>query len=1502
MKNFTKQNFKTNPLWVRLIIMAFMLLAGAGNVWAGMWVNDSNGWNIQIEKNGSTDWLSSGGFNREDKNGSYKDYTSTELKSFSIKKAWIKASSNDNWQIRYAAIYCRVSKNQTGNFTQKKCKDYGSNVSNANSAYFELDVNYDILNGLEPGTYYLDYYFGVGNDGCDKPYCYAPEYNCSGTSPYCSNCQNCSFYTIKFTVPQPDACVGDRYIAGSSSVFGSSWDAGDSNNKMLCDNTTGYSKTYITNFKSDTDIEFKITDGTWDNSWGNNGSNYNYNVKQGCRSVTIKFNGITGEISVEEEASNACCTKPSAPTIEINNDTSATLCSGSATITTTEVTGATSYSLYKGSATTASQTNTTGTFTVSEADTYYVTVTTCAESPKQTTGVTLSYYSAPTLTDKYSVTNATKCNNTPNNDGAISIQNRVLGVTYSLNDDEGTSWSDLAKGTYTLKATLDACNNLSVTETVEVGETDKTPAINDISIKEVSAVCKGEDLTLQLNEAVQDGVTYTWYKSNTSSSSIGTGTSLALTDLQETSTYILVASKTENSCTATKEASIEVTVNAIPTAPFGGAAQSETICAGDYTFSSDYIWYTSTDGNGTVSGSTNLSETTTYYISKKVINCESARTAYTVNVDQPLVAPTLTYTNPTTCNGNPTAGSIVIENYANYSNDISFVLYKGENPTEITYNNGFAISEEGSYKVVMTTSASNACGRSVETNPTSVTIQNNTPAATVSITGDASFCEGGNTVLTCNVTEKKGNVTDYQWYNGEEPIQGATASTYTANAAGSYKVVVTVNNNDCVDTFEATKEVSVKNKPTTPAFNPNFTSICVGGSTTLASGYSWYTDLNASALVDLTVYPRTTTTYYATKVENGCTSDAGTFTVKVNPLPEITDISVNNSTPVINEDVLLTVEGSDIETVEWSITSGNNASLSDASGNSVKLTSTASGAVTVTATAISSNGCRATSTKEVTFSETEDCEDDNVEIWLSSSLNTTMYLHRWYKNGNNDTNITTWPGAEATKSDGYYKWVTTSSGNIGYIFHDNTDNNKSSDANKTLEKGYRYYFTFDGGKSAATFNKLERIVPVTAPAVKTVSATSEEGSGVVTFTGKVLKTGCATGSAIWVGYQYKKANEAWPTTGVTAGSGEKQLVTITNNPGSEDFTANVEGLEDGDYHFRAYIINGYNFTNGNYDQGVYYGLDKLVTVSTVKVPVRSARIELTALDGTPVEEVCIGSTAYIKVTSDVKYTTATWKSDLGVEIVPTRTTNIYQFIVKGNDEIVVLLSNKHNDEPVSSDPISVEVYASASVPEIALGASSICDTNEDGTTLTVTRTKAGQYYALYKEDGNGGTLVEDYQLCSTDNAEIEFTGLKEAAKYFVKTYTSECPSAISVTSSTTLTVVDSKDVKISIEPITTETTPWMPAKLTVTATSDYTVTSVPDDAVINISGNTVKVKLPLPEGANHVGTTDNNVNVTFAPVDYKITAALKTTDGEENPCAKPTTATVTLKQYTEVCQ
>ena len=42
MKNFTKQNFKTNPLWIRLLIMVFMLLLSTGSAWGATIYFDAN--------------------------------------------------------------------------------------------------------------------------------------------------------------------------------------------------------------------------------------------------------------------------------------------------------------------------------------------------------------------------------------------------------------------------------------------------------------------------------------------------------------------------------------------------------------------------------------------------------------------------------------------------------------------------------------------------------------------------------------------------------------------------------------------------------------------------------------------------------------------------------------------------------------------------------------------------------------------------------------------------------------------------------------------------------------------------------------------------------------------------------------------------------------------------------------------------------------------------------------------------------------------------------------------------------------------------------------------------------------------------------------------------------------------------------------------------------------------------------------------------------------------
>ena len=55
MKNFTKQNFKTNPLWIRLLIMTFMLL-GAVVPQSAMAVGHTKNLNIGYNANGSDHW------------------------------------------------------------------------------------------------------------------------------------------------------------------------------------------------------------------------------------------------------------------------------------------------------------------------------------------------------------------------------------------------------------------------------------------------------------------------------------------------------------------------------------------------------------------------------------------------------------------------------------------------------------------------------------------------------------------------------------------------------------------------------------------------------------------------------------------------------------------------------------------------------------------------------------------------------------------------------------------------------------------------------------------------------------------------------------------------------------------------------------------------------------------------------------------------------------------------------------------------------------------------------------------------------------------------------------------------------------------------------------------------------------------------------------------------------------------------------------------------------
>lgn len=96
-------------------------------------------------------------------------------------------------------------------------------------------------------------------------------------------------------LPMTALAATNYYVAGTSSLCGEDWDCAA--DKMTAKGDGTYTITFK-NVPAGTQ-QFKVTDGTWDNSWGKDGGTNNYvfeNSKAG--DVTITFNPNTKEIKV----------------------------------------------------------------------------------------------------------------------------------------------------------------------------------------------------------------------------------------------------------------------------------------------------------------------------------------------------------------------------------------------------------------------------------------------------------------------------------------------------------------------------------------------------------------------------------------------------------------------------------------------------------------------------------------------------------------------------------------------------------------------------------------------------------------------------------------------------------------------------------------------------------------------------------------------------------------------------------------------------------------------------------------------------------------------------------------------------------------------------------------------------------------------------------------------------------------------------------------------------
>ncbi len=215
------------------------------------------------------------------------------------------------------------------------------------------------------------------------------------------------------------------------------------------------------------------------------------------------------------------------------------------------------------------------------------------------TSYTVQVRTAPSVPTP-TVTKATLCNGTLNYNGSITIT-PADGVTYTLIKEGNTypatnnsSWSGLAPGTYTLTATLDACQDLSNSAKIEVEADDITPVVETLTMPANFSSCDGQlvqGIALQnWEEAVGYTYTYQWQSSanGTSFTNMGGMTSSSMTPLLNGTTWYRVkVTKSKDGCTSLEKISnaVKVTANSLSAPTVSIISASYNMNAGTFTVS-----------------------------------------------------------------------------------------------------------------------------------------------------------------------------------------------------------------------------------------------------------------------------------------------------------------------------------------------------------------------------------------------------------------------------------------------------------------------------------------------------------------------------------------------------------------------------------------------------------------------------------------------------------------------------------------------------------------------------------------------------------------------------------------------------------------------------------------------------------------------------------------------------------------------------------------------------
>jgi gliding motility-associated-like protein len=498
-------------------------------------------------------------------------------------------------------------------------------------------------------------------------------------------------------------------------------------------------------------------------------------------------------------------------------------------------------------------------------------------------------------------------------------------------------------------------NSDALTEFTPNGATRGCPGTSNATITNWTvrangtSICAGQSVNLNAitTGTLPGGAVIGWYNAPFGGSPIATGTAYNTGPLASTITLWV------GICPGGwYRDSVVITVNPAPTPTI--SATPASVCAGSTVNliaggGTTYTWNGGTlvNANG-ANQSVTPATTTTYTVTVANGGC-TANSQVTVTVTPSPAAPTVTSNSPI-CAGNTlnlTSNTVVGAIYSwTGPNGFTSPL---EDPTIINAST----AATGTYSLTITV---NGCTSTVST--VSVTVNPGPLAPT--LTSNSPVCAG--TTLNLNSNTYSGATYSWTGPNGfTSPLEDPSITSVTTAASGTYTLNVVVGGCPAV---QSTITVSITPSPAAPSAAAN-TPLCEGSTLNLISNtvvgatYSW-TGPNSftSPLEDPTISNvpvANSGTYSVTITVNGCSSQAGTVAVVVNPNP----IAVAGTSTAICDYDSVQFNASGGGSYAWSPTTG--LSATNISNPFCAINNTTTYTLTVT----DGNGC--TDTDQITI-------------------------------------------------------------------------------------------------------------------------------------------------------------------------------------------------------------------------------------------------------------------------------------------------------------------------------------------------------------------------------------------------------------------------------------------------------------------------------------------------------------------------------------------------------